>query len=313
MNKVVKELRNIYKQKIIMQDNIYKIKAYKTAISNIIKTGEYTEDVKGIGKSIMEKINYILQNPGKTFYNEDIRKYDILLKILGERTLNSLIKKFGFNFLVNKTIGKYIIELNNVDGIGSETIKKLYNKYNIKNVKELKNHPELHTNQIKKYFEVENKLVKKISRNVIENIVEDMGLKSTAIIVGSYRRKKKYSSDIDIMVKTFPKLERNKVKVITKGEVKSSIYYLYNNKYYHIDFLKYTKENKPFKLLYFTGSFEFNIEMRKNAKNNGYLLNEYGIFDKYTKKRIKKTEGFSTEKDIFKFLDMVYVSPENRF
>ena len=37
----------------------------------------------------------------------------------------------------------------------------------------------------------------------------------------------------------------------------------------------------PFSLLYFTGSQRFNILLRQRAKELGYILNEYGLWDKY--------------------------------
>ena len=59
-------------------------------------------------------------------------------------------------------------------------------------------------------------------------------------------------------------------------------------------------------LLYFTGSREFNQNMRYIAKKQGYKLNEFGLFK--NNKRIK----INSEKDIFNKLGLEYIKPENR-
>jgi len=61
-------------------------------------------------------------------------------------------------------------------------------------------------------------------------------------------------------------------------------------------------------LLYFTGSGSFNKKMRTVAINAGYLLNEYGLFNKKTNKQIK----IKSEKDIFDILKMEYLEPQFR-
>ena len=60
-------------------------------------------------------------------------------------------------------------------------------------------------------------------------------------------------------------------------------------------------------LLYFTGSGDLNKKMRQIAKDKGYKLSEYGLFD---------TNGncisITSERDIFKKLSMEYLPPRLR-
>ena len=70
-------------------------------------------------------------------------------------------------------------------------------------------------------------------------------------------------------------------------------------------------------LLYFTGSKNFNTDMRKVALSKGYTLSEYGIFEykknPETKKREKgKQIPTITEEDVFNFLKMEYKTPKER-
>jgi DNA polymerase/3'-5' exonuclease PolX len=74
-----------------------------------------------------------------------------------------------------------------------------------------------------------------------------------------------------------------------------------------IDIRFVTNDSFASALLYFTGSGEFNVKMRNIAKEKGYKLSEYGLFDKDDNKVKLKSE-----KAIFKFLGMDYVEPENR-
>ena len=64
-------------------------------------------------------------------------------------------------------------------------------------------------------------------------------------------------------------------------------------------------------MLYFTGSGEFNLNMRAFAKKKGYTINEYGIYKLVNGKKGDKVD-IQSEEDIFKILDLEYVEPHNR-
>jgi DNA polymerase/3'-5' exonuclease PolX len=77
-----------------------------------------------------------------------------------------------------------------------------------------------------------------------------------------------------------------------------------------------------FALLYFTGSYNFNIHMRKIALKKGLSLSEYGFKEANTanagvgvannKNIIDTTDSIHSEEDIFKYLDMAFVEPHKR-
>lgn len=110
-----------------------------------------------------------------------------------------------------------------------------------------------------------------------------------------------------------------------------------------VDFRFIPELHFPAALLYFTGSKQFNIEMRAKAAAKGFLLNEYGLFrlhqavplldqnidtKKSSKKQLKQQLSMfsldnvsmvesdrvpaKSEKDIFDALNMPFVEPENR-
>ena len=75
--------------------------------------------------------------------------------------------------------------------------------------------------------------------------------------------------------------------------------------------IMYTKPQEyPFAILYFTGSGDFNKEMRKQILEKGMSINEYSLKDSETK--VIVDHKFNVEKDIFDYLEMEYVEPWNR-
>ena len=76
-----------------------------------------------------------------------------------------------------------------------------------------------------------------------------------------------------------------------------------------IDIMYTTPEQYPFSILYFTGSDNYNKQLRKDLNNRGMKINEYEL--KYIN-GAPITTKFTTEEDIFNFLNIEYVVPKNR-
>jgi DNA polymerase (family X) len=75
--------------------------------------------------------------------------------------------------------------------------------------------------------------------------------------------------------------------------------------------IMYTKpEEYPFAILYFTGSKEFNTNMRSDLLSKGLSLNEYSLKYISTKKPVEHV--FETEKDIFDYINYEYFEPNKR-
>jgi DNA polymerase/3'-5' exonuclease PolX len=136
------------------------------------------------------------------------------------------------------------------------------------------------------------------------------------IPAGSYRRNLKKSSDIDIIVReslsTIVDMLTNAgyIKaVISSGKRRfSGVVILPDTKIHRqIDIIFTTPREYPFALLYFTGSKKNNILMRLKAKQKGFKLNQYGLW-----RGLDLVPGLTTERDIFKKLDMPYLNPEDR-
>ena len=65
-------------------------------------------------------------------------------------------------------------------------------------------------------------------------------------------------------------------------------------------------------MLYFTGSGEFNKNMRTYAIRKGFKLNEYGIYKTNVDTPSEVSVPVNTEHDIFKVLGLEYIEPKNR-
>lgn len=76
-----------------------------------------------------------------------------------------------------------------------------------------------------------------------------------------------------------------------------------------IDIKVYPREQYGFALLYFTGSGQFNRELREHALSMGMTLSDHGLYKQGSKKSIANCE---TEAGVFKALKREYVKPSDR-
>jgi DNA polymerase/3'-5' exonuclease PolX len=81
-----------------------------------------------------------------------------------------------------------------------------------------------------------------------------------------------------------------------------------NDKYYTpIQIWLSSKSEFPFMLLAWGAGTHYNVRIRKYAKRKGYILNQYGLYDSKTKKKVtdantKQPIEFKTVADIQRFL-----------
>jgi len=128
-------------------------------------------------------------------------------------------------------------------------------------------------------------------------------------IVGSIRRKSPSPIDIDIIV-----IPRSKKKIIQhlsrKGKYLQGGEKRVSFKIKDVKTEIYFATNKSWgaHLMTYTGPFQYNIGLRMKAKNNGLLLNQYGLFKKGNNKYL----AGATELSIYKALGKHYKEPELR-
>ena len=286
--------------------NHFKEKAYDKAI-NIIElfdknlTMENIKELKGIGEKNMEKIKeFITTNKiQKVIEIENDPKY-ILYK--------NLPKIYGIGPAKIKEIKS---KIHKFEDLYLDENKKLFNSKQLIGLK---------------YF---NDLEKRIPysegtkhNEIITNTIKKIDDKIEFDMVGSFRRKSTDMGDIDILIKDTGNIKLNDIinkliennyiiETLANGKKKfMGICKIDNLPARRIDILLTNEKHYYYTLLYFTGSYTFNIEMRRKALEKGLSLSEYGYTDMKTKKLLEY--DIKSEKDIFDIIELKYVKPENR-
>jgi DNA polymerase/3'-5' exonuclease PolX len=316
--KIISELEIMLKKEQI-EKNVFKVKAYAKVIKELknkegpIEKIEDILNISGIGKKIKDKIIEIIDT-GKLnaaervreTVGETIKTYDILLSIYGIGTV--MAKKLVEEHKV-KTI-KDLIELNNQNPKILNDNQKIGLKY----------YKDLNKRIPRQEMEEHDKYIHQIL-----NVSDFKNLQFE--IVGSYRRKAENSGDIDILVslnKKSTELQRTKIfkNIINKLKENYIIGELANGdkKFMgvvklnenlparRLDILITSCEEYPFALLYFTGSANINVEMRKEAIKKGLRLNEYSLISIESKRK----RYLKNEQEIFEYLGFEYLEPQNR-
>jgi DNA polymerase (family 10) len=256
---------------------------------------------------------------------------------VGERIAKKIIEfietgKVKEHERLKKTIPSHINVLMKLPGMGAKKVKKLNEMLNIKTVAELEKAAKQHKIATIPGFgeKSEQDILESISlmqkskeriplgqaQKIADKIILELKkLKEVEQIseAGSLRRKKQTIGDIDILasstkpetvIDAFTKI-KDVQKILGKGKTKATII-LKNG--IQADLRVLAPESWGAGLFYFTGSKNYNIEMRKLAIKKGYKLSEYGLFDKQTGKMI----AGKTEQDICKKLGTKFLKPEER-
>jgi DNA polymerase (family X) len=325
MNKTNAEIANILRKisflleiETTKNNNIssFKNKAYNKAADKIenlsinIEILYRTEGIGGllkipsIGKAIASKIEEYLKTGEIQYYNQ----------LRSELPIN-------------------IDEFLGLEGIGPKTLKLIYDNLKIKNLDELeKAGTEGKIRTITGFSQKkEDTILKKIKNykngkgkfligevyplvKQIEKYLSELYTVRKVIAVGSFLRMKETIKDIDFLVVSD---EPDKVieSFINMSEVKeilgkgSSKAFVKLNNGIDSDILVVPEESYGSALLYFTGSKEHGIALRRIAQSKELKLNEWGLFDLNLKE--KKIAGL-TEEEIYNKLGLEWIPPEMR-
>ena len=311
-HEVAELLRNIAQLLEIKGELIFKIRAYEKAalvienldenIEDVWKKGKL-DDIPGVGEALTKKISEFLET-GKLEYYEKLKKQ----------------------------VPVNMEELGKVSGLGPKTIMKLYNELNVKNLKDLEK-----AAKQKKIEKIEG-LGEIVEENILKSIefakstgnrfllgtaldigeeVKDRLKKLNYVnkveIAGSLRRRKETIGDIDILITSknpskvidfFTRME-DVEQVLAQGPTKSSVRL---REGLQADLRVLPEKIYGAGLLYFTGSKQHNIVLRRIAIKKGMKLSEYGVF---SKKNNKLLAG-KTEEECYKKLGLKYIEPEIR-
>lgn len=272
----------------------------------------YATDVKaldelhGIGESIGEKIMEYLKT-GKVHTYEELKE----------------------------TVPEGILELMDISGFGPATVKVLQDRLGIHNREELISAIEAGRLKglrgfgvrkvenllrgLKLYKEAHSRMLLWEAQQAGNALVAEMlqlpGIHK-AELAGSLRRRKETIGDIDIIacaaksgwkgiikkILALPEVGR----VLSRGETRIS--FLLQKTNTQVDIRLVHDYEFGAALLYFTGSKEHNVKLRGWAKDRGWKLNEYGVFDVKTNRRL----AGASEEEVYNLFGMQYIPPELR-
>jgi DNA polymerase/3'-5' exonuclease PolX len=296
---MINHKKNLIDSLKVMRDNAegsFQARAYDKVIKNLelisepITCYKQIENIEGAGKKIKLKFQEII-NTGHLEAADKIKNDDIKPQLL------------------------------QVYGIGPAKAKNLIDVHKIKSISDLreksKKDPKLLTDAQKIGLLTYEDLLERIPRKEMLKHQKFLDIsKDKGEIVGSFRRGEDSSGDIDIMLNmdseefkqfTNELIKKNYIRyVLAKGEKKMLAICKINEdgKYRRIDLIRNSPEEYPYMKLYFSGPKEFNVAFRQHCLNKGLSLNEHGF--------TPEVKGLKTEKDIFEYVGLKYIKPENR-
>jgi len=316
-----KELAGIFRQmsdcyKYLGAKERFRAIAYDMAAKTLSNMSEpvdiYGHDIKkldalkGVGESIAEKIiEYLDTGTIQTFENLKQKvPYELLdlmeIGSIGPATVKLLHETLKVNSKEDIIAAIEKGELKAVRGFGEKRIENL--------LKVLKLNKDERKRMLLKEAE-------RIGNELLMEVLKIPGvLKAT--LAGSLRRKTETVGDID-MIATAERRNWKKIinrfiqlpqvaNVLASGETKASVLLKENNA--QADIRVVHEDEYGAALLYFTGSRDHTIQLRTIAKKRGWKINEYGVFDAITNKRL----AGETEESIYRLFGLPYIPPEKR-
>jgi DNA polymerase (family 10) len=307
-NTMVAKILNEVADMLEMQGIEFKPQAYRRAARTIGALGEpieqiyakgRLEDLPGIGPSIAKKIAEIIET-GSLKYHEDLKKktpvnLEELLSVegIGPKTASVLYKKLGVTSLAELERAVKQHKLREIEGLGPRTEENVLESLELaKGKKE------------RALLGIAYPLAKSICKQLEKQAIK-------VEIAGSLRRMKETIGDVDILTAardanslsnhftSMPDI----TKVLERGETKSSVLLQGG---IQVDLRIVGVKSFGSALMYFTGSKDHNIALRKVAIDKGLKLSEYGLFKGET-----QVAGGS-EEDVYQRLDLDYIPPELR-
>lgn len=309
MNKKIAQMFNDIADLLELKGVDFKPRAYRKAARKIKSMKEdisqyYEEDrlkdIEGVGDAMEDKIKEIIETDSLEYLKE-----------------------------LREELPSGLVDVMKVPDIGPKSAKKLHDELGIEDLDSLKEEAEEGNIESIQGFgkKTQQKIIDGIEMleeisdrhllneviPVSEDIIQHLEPKAERIEkAGSLRRWKETIGDIDILATGESERLMNAFAdydevedVLVKGETKTSVRLRGG---VQADLRVVDEESFGAALQYFTGAKEHNVPLRQIAIDKGYKLNEYGLFEKGTDKKI----AGETEEEIYNELSMDWIPPELR-
>ena len=293
-------------------ENPFRVRAYREGArvieslaepaAMLAQTEGRLQEIKGIGKDLEQKIRDLAATGTTDLYDRLTRKYPPSLVALTE-----------------------------VQGLGPKRVKALFEQLGIKSREDLEQAARAgRLHELAGFGEtVEKNILRALTAatavssgrmllhgawgvaHELAGVVEKVKGVERIELAGSFRRRKETVGDLDLLVcggraddvmEAFT-THHYVAEVLGRGETKSSVK-LGNG--LQVDLRLVPLESFGAALLYFTGSKQHNIELRKLAIDRGMSLNEYGLT------KGERVVAARTEEEVYRALGLDWIPPELR-
>ena len=270
-----------------MEDVEFKPRAYRKAAHSVEALSKPIEQVSaegkldelpGVGVNIAKKIVEIIET-GSLKYYEELRKrtpvdLEDLLSVegIGPKTVKLLYTRLGVKSLDDLARAARLHKIRMIKGLGSKTEENILASI------------ELARSKKERVLLGSALPIAEMTCEGLKEAIAADGIVIEVEVAGSLRRMKETIGDIDILATCMQPRRvldifaamRGVRKVLDKGETKCSVLLEDNMQ---VDLRVVEEKSFGSALMYFTGSKDHNIAMRRIAIEKGYKLNEYGLFN----------------------------------
>ncbi len=317
---VALKLREIYQLMQLAGENRFRAIAFDRAaqaveslngdINRYIESGTLT-DIKGVGKSIAQDIQYYAQT-GTIEVLEALREKIppgviqwLAISGLGPKNIVKIHKELGISELTELKIACEDGRVAELDGLGKKSAQKICASIEW-------------MEQFGDKCRLDEALA--IADLFYDYLKEKEGVKQIAV-AGSLRRAKETIGDVDLLIGAekahiaplFDAFVKHNLvtEVLGHGDTKCSIRTVEGRQ---VDLRVVKPKQFAAALMYFTGSKEHNVALRGRARKRGLSLNEYGLYqlDEKGETNFDRPVKYSSEKDIYEKLGLFFVPPELR-
>jgi DNA polymerase (family 10) len=297
----------------IKGENRFRVNAYRDAARHIEGLSEdlaaiaaegRLRSVPGIGEAIAAKIQEMLET-GRLGYYERLKQEvpETLLDLLQIPGLGPRKVKLVYDSLQVRSIADLQKALQegrvaSLPGMGEKTVQNLQR-------------------ELERWEQRGRRVSLGVALPIVQEIVDSLRSRCDAVIriesAGSVRRRRETIGDLDVLatserpeevLNTFTTLPMVQ-EIVARGDTKASIL---TARQQQVDLRVVSPDSWGAALQYFTGSKQHNVRIREIAVRKGWRLNEYGLFDPSSDRKLAGAE----EEEIYGRLGLSWIPPELR-
>jgi DNA polymerase (family 10) len=300
--------------------NPFRVRAYQEAarvvdalpepVARLAGEAGALEALPGIGKDLAQKIRDLLATGSTDLYDQMLEKYPLeLVRLtelqgLGAKRVRVLHDTLHIRDRAGLEAAARAGQLRELPGFGEKLEQKVLHSLSI-------------AEQVSGRLLLANAWA--VAHGLADRLRGVQGV-TRVEVAGSFRRRRDTVGDLDLLVcggmpatvmDAFTTHDQV-AEVLARGETRSAVRLAGG---LQVDLRLVPAESFGAALLYFTGSKEHNIELRRVANDQGLTLNEYGLVrERGTRAQpgSEKTVAGRTEVEIYRALGMDWIPPELR-